>query len=100
MRNFVSNAHNTDATKENSNMKKYFLIAGVMMLPWLGAAVTPPPVLENSGPLSVKWVVTTQGLVSSIALAKTNTTATTTNTTVVYKSTVTNSAFSEPDLFA
>jgi hypothetical protein len=100
MRNFVSNADNPGATKENSTMKKYFLIAAVMMLPWLGAAVSVPTVLFNSGPLSVKWVVSTQGLVNSTALAKTNTTATTTNSTVVYKSTVTNSIFSTPDLLA
>jgi hypothetical protein len=77
-------------------MKTYLLLAAVLMLPWFGAAIS--PVLLNSGSLSVKWMVSTQGLVNATELAKTNTTATSTNTIQVTKSTVTNSMFQTADL--
>src|SRR5579862_6829691 len=79
-------------------LKTCVFLAAVIMAPWIGTAVV--PILFNSGPLSVKWMVSTQGLVDTNTLAKTNTTATSTNTTFVYKSTVTNSMFQTVDLFA
>jgi hypothetical protein len=85
--------------KKNSNLKTYLFLAAVMMLPWFGEAVS-IGTLRNDGPLSVKWMVSTQGLVDTTVLAKTNTTATSTNTTQVIKSTVTNSMFQADDLLA
>jgi hypothetical protein len=79
-------------------MKTCLFLAAVVMLPWFGAATV--PVLFNSGSLSVKWLVSTQGLVYVTTLAKTNTVGTSTNTTTVIKSTVTNSMFQTADLFA
>src|SRR5579862_5351415 len=84
--------------KGYSTMKKYLLLAAVMTLPWFSEAALAP--LRNSGPLSVKWVMTTQGPVGDTALDKTNTTATSTNITLVLKSTETNSVFKTADLMA
>ncbi len=78
-------------------MKKYLLLAAVMMLPCFSKAVLES--LQNSGPLSVKWMVSNAGPSETI-LDKTNTTATSTNISLVFKTPVTNSIFHTADLMA
>lgn len=80
-------------------MKTYLFLAAVMMLPWFGEAVS-ISTLRNDGPLSVKWLVSTQGLVFTSAEQKTNVVSGSTNITTVTKSTVTNSMFQTADLLA
>ena len=76
-------------------MKKFFAAIAVFALT-LGAANA--VVIQPIGPVTCKWTILSQGMNFQLTAAKTNATATVTNITATYKSTVNKTNFNTGDL--
>jgi hypothetical protein len=90
------NARGRSFIKKEIIMKKLIAGIGVLIMAGVASAVS----LSAVGPATVKLTAVNQGLNYDIVGSKTNQSATVTNITVLYKSTVTNTAIDSADFLA
>jgi len=76
-------------------MKKFFAAIALIAIATIAAHAA---VIQPIGPVTCKWTVLSQGLNFQLTAAKTNATATVTNVTATYKSTVNKTNFNTGDL--